>query len=332
MIGNRYAAELVRLLQTRQIAPQQALQNTGLHWDQLQSGEQLVRKHHMKTLVRNARQLFGASDLGLQYGRRLNTNTHGIMGFAAMSCSTLGESIQTWLKYHSINHPDLELTYKVEDGVASLEAKLRTQSSQDQIFAKEVLFASVYTTVGFLMNETPDWAELWLDYPAPDYLASYVEVFDQAPMFGQKVCQLRVPVELLEKPLPSANAAASRIYQQQCAEMLRTMTQRHGLARQVQKLLLEHSADFPRIADVSAKLHMSERTLRRRLTAEGTSFQEVFNDVRFKLAGEYLESTALSVADIADLLGFADPSNFRRAFIQWCGHSPAQYRRNKSFS
>ncbi|MGI9288420.1 MAG: helix-turn-helix transcriptional regulator, partial [Pseudomonadales bacterium] len=113
---------------------------------------------------------------------------------------------------------------------------------------------------------------------------------------------------------------------QQCDEMLRTMKQRQGTARKVQKLMLEHSGNFPRINDAAQQLHMSERTLRRKLAAENTSFQEVLNDVRYRIASEYLQSTMLSVADIADLLGFADPSNFRRAFMQWSGLSPAAYR------
>ncbi|MEM8496476.1 MAG: AraC family transcriptional regulator ligand-binding domain-containing protein [Pseudomonadota bacterium] len=330
MIGNRYAAELIRLLQSKQITAETALQNTGLDWNRLLNGEQIVRKQHMQTLIANANRLFGEPDLGLQFGRRLNTNTHGILGFALMSCSTLYELVQVWLKYHSINHSDLRLEYRIEGETAVLEARLASGQTASQTFAKEVLFASVYTTVSFLLNEDPDWAELCFDYPSPIYLNRYIEVFHQAPTFSQSQCQLRVPVALLSKPLPSANPAAARMYQQQCAEMLRTMTQRQGLARQVQKLLLEHHGDFPRIADLAQMLHMSERTLRRKLTAEGTSFQEVFNDVRFKLAAEYLESTNLSVADIADLLGFADPSNFRRAFIQWAEQSPAQYRRARS--
>lgn len=330
MIGNRYAAELIRLLQSKQITAETALQNTGLDWNRLLNGEQIVRKQHMQTLIANAHRLYAEPDLGLQFGRRLNTNTHGILGFALMSCSTLYELVQVWLKYHSINHSDLRLEYRIEGETAVLEARLANDQASSQIFAKEVLFASVYTTVSFLLNEEPDWAELCFDYPSPSYLNSYIEVFHQAPTFSQSQCQLRAPVELLSKPLPSANPAAARMYQQQCAEMLRTMTQRQGLARQVQKLLLEHHGDFPRIAELAKMLHMSERTLRRKLTAEGTSFQEVFNDVRFKLAGEYLESTNLSVADIADLLGFADPSNFRRAFIQWAEQSPAQYRRSRT--
>ncbi|MFK7732690.1 MAG: AraC family transcriptional regulator ligand-binding domain-containing protein [Pseudomonadales bacterium] len=330
MIGNRYAAELIRLLQSKQITAETALQNTGLDWNKLRNGEQIVRKQHMHTLIANAHRLYDEPDLGLQFGRRLNTNTHGILGFALMSCSTLYELVQVWLKYHSINHSELRLEYRIEGETAVLEARLASDQTTSQIFAKEVLFASVYTTLSFLLNEDPDWAELCFDYPSPSYLNRYIEVFHQAPTFSQSQCQLRAPVELLSKPLPSANPAAARMYQQQCAEMLRTLTQRQGLARQVQKLLLEHHGDFPRIADLAAMLHMSERTLRRKLTAEGTSFQEVFNDVRFKLAGEYLESTNLSVADIADLLGFADPSNFRRAFIQWAELSPAQYRRSRS--
>ncbi len=328
MTGNRYATELIKLLQSKQVSPGQALLGTGLTWERVQSGEQIVRKPHMQTLVRNARQLCPEPDLGLQYGSRLNTNTHGILGFALLSCSNLREVVGVWLKYHSIIHSDLRLDHWEEDGTSVLAATLSAESRSEQVFAKEVLFASVYTTVSFLLNEPPDWAELWFDYPAPDYAQRYAEVFHKLPRFAQAQCQLRAPLALLDKSLPSANPAAARMYQQQCEEMLRTMTQRHGLSRQVQKLLLEHSGEFPRIADVARMLHMSERTLRRKLTSEGTSFQEVFNDVRFKLAAEYLDATSLSVADIADLLGFADPSNFRRAFIQWADVSPAQYRKN----
>ena len=74
-------------------------------------------------------------------------------------------------------------------------------------------------------------------------------------------------------------------------------------------------------------LNMSTRTFRRRLKSEAASFQGLLNDVRVKHARRYLRDTNLSVEAIAVSLGFNDASNFRRAFIQWTGESPAEWRR-----
>lgn len=326
MLGNRYAIEWIKLIDSKNLPPHQLLANTGLEWAKVQSGEQIVRKAHFRKTLRTALEQINEPDLGLQFGRRLNANTHGILGFALMNCSTLNELVQVWLRYHSINHAELELSYRVDDSVARLISSLNGDAAEAR-FHKEVLFASVHTTAGFLLNESRPWADLHFDYPAPAYADRYRELFGNMPLFNQAVCQLRVPVGLLDKPLPRANAEASAMYQNRCAEMLATMTRRDGLAKKVQRLLLEQSGEFPRIAELAESLHISERTLRRKLTAEGTSFQEVFNDVRYRMAREYLEATQLSVADIADLLGFADPSNFRRAFIQWSNQSPAHYRK-----
>lgn len=71
---------------------------------------------------------------------------------------------------------------------------------------------------------------------------------------------------------------------------------------------------------------MSERTLRRRLEAEGTSYQAIVDSVRNHLAQQYLMDTDLSVVEIGSLVGFDDLANFRQAFRRWNSMSPAQFR------
>lgn len=327
MIGNRYAIELVRLLESKNIPAQYVLQGTGLGWESLQNDEQKVRKHHMKKIIDNAIQLVPETDLGLQFGLRLNTNTHGILGYALMSCSNLREVFNVWLKYYKIAHEGLQLTMTSDGEKTVLAVDIPAESPEKHIFAVETLFASVYTTGKFLINEHLHGIELWLNYPPPAHAGKYEAVFSLKPHYDKPQCQLHIPEKLLGMRLASANTAAAKMYQQQCAEMLRTLSQRQGVARQVQKMMLERSGDFPRITQIAQQLHMSERTLRRKLNAEGTSFQDVLNDVRYNISCEYLRSMQLSIADIAELLGFADPSNFRRAFIQWAGMSPAAFRK-----
>ncbi|MGB6055137.1 MAG: helix-turn-helix transcriptional regulator [Burkholderiaceae bacterium] len=83
---------------------------------------------------------------------------------------------------------------------------------------------------------------------------------------------------------------------------------------------------FPEIDAVARQLHMTGRTLRRKLQAQGVSYQSILTDVRRQLALGYLRKTRMSVEDIAAALGFSDAANFRHAFKKWTGRTPGEYR------
>jgi AraC-like DNA-binding protein len=98
----------------------------------------------------------------------------------------------------------------------------------------------------------------------------------------------------------------------------------------VRVLLIQSAGEFLDIAEVAQQLNMSERTLRRRLEVEATSFRAIFEDVRNVLATQYLARTTLTVADIAHLLDYTETVNFRRAFVRRHGVTPSQYRQKNS--
>jgi AraC-like DNA-binding protein len=77
---------------------------------------------------------------------------------------------------------------------------------------------------------------------------------------------------------------------------------------------------------VARKLAMSPRTLQIKLAKSDTSFQEIVDETRYALACGYMDNGALSITEVAYLLGFSDTSNFSRAFRRWSGHSPSQHR------
>jgi len=81
---------------------------------------------------------------------------------------------------------------------------------------------------------------------------------------------------------------------------------------------------------VAQALHLSQRTLQRRLQEEGTSFQSLLDDTRRELAEQYLAQPTMTLLQIAYLLGFADPSNFFRAFRRWFNVTPGEYRAAKT--
>ena len=82
------------------------------------------------------------------------------------------------------------------------------------------------------------------------------------------------------------------------------------------------------MAIIAEKLHMSPRSLQRRLHSEGTSFAELLSELRRDLALRYLRDQRIAIAEVGFLLGFLDVSAFHRAFKRWTGSTPAEYQRS----
>jgi AraC-like DNA-binding protein len=108
------------------------------------------------------------------------------------------------------------------------------------------------------------------------------------------------------------------------------MTEVDENAAIVRRLLIHSAGMFLSISEAAEKLHVTERTLRRRLAAEGTDFRTIFDEIKNTLAQNYLRKTSLSVVEIADLLNYAEATNFHRAFQRWNSTTPADYRRQAS--
>jgi AraC-like DNA-binding protein len=86
----------------------------------------------------------------------------------------------------------------------------------------------------------------------------------------------------------------------------------------------------PEICDVAKELGMSRRTLQRRITEERTTFRQLIGDARRELARHYVLQPALELAEVACLLGYEDPNSFFRAFREWEGTTPSEWRRGGS--
>ena len=114
------------------------------------------------------------------------------------------------------------------------------------------------------------------------------------------------------------------------ASLQKKMAQRQhrgGMAQRVRNALLESLPSGQKTADdICARLHVSKRTLQRRLKEEQTSFQEILDETRTQLSHHYLKDKSISVVEISYLLGFSDPGSFYRAFQAWTGQTPADVR------
>lgn len=142
--------------------------------------------------------------------------------------------------------------------------------------------------------------------------------------------QVRMPAHWLALPLPGADANLVRLATVQCERALRDLEENDGLLGRVRQLAREYLSEARSLDCVAEELHMTPRTLRRRLQAMGTSYQQIVEQIRRGMAVDLLTRTRQPVETIALELGYADPSNFGRAFRRWTGLSPRHYRATRN--
>jgi len=153
------------------------------------------------------------------------------------------------------------------------------------------------------------------------------ETFFGCPVsFNAPRSQIRFDAAVLDTAMPMQDAETSAVCQHQCQLLLARMSNSSGVIEQVRQLIVARPGFFPDIDYVAQKLHMTSRTLRRRLAAEGSSYQQILADVRYALAREYLATSSLPLEEIASMLGYSSPGNFTYAFKRWHGSPPRQYR------
>ena len=269
----------------------------------------------------------GDSSLMIRWGQRIDIASLGTFGFALMSSANLNEALRLLLRYQTITGPGPAFELHENHGNVMLRLRINTGSPTQQRLLKELTFSQIISMGQFLVSEAIEGAELDLSYAPPAGAQRYSELLSVAVNFQQPHSQLVIPKTIMGVRIRTANPATHVIFQQQCEDLLRSLNRVENFSSAVRRLLINAGGAFPDIKKVAADLFVSERTLNRRLQAETTSFRTICDEVRNLLACQYLTTTALTMTEIASLLGYTEAASFRRAFARWHTVTPGQFRR-----
>lgn len=144
--------------------------------------------------------------------------------------------------------------------------------------------------------------------------------------FRHHCTELHIPDAVLSTPLPHSDPQTAHLTERQCEFLVAQLDRYSGSTEEIRRHLLARPGHFPGLEEIAIELGRSARRLRRQLQVEGCSYSLLVSELRYQLAREYLELSNLSIHEIADLLGYSEPSNFTHAFRKWSGRAPAQYR------
>jgi AraC-like DNA-binding protein len=267
----------------------------------------------------------------LRFGTRRQILDLGILGYTVISCRDLRQAMQVIQRYHSLTASAYQMTFLEENGRAAHRQWIKPGFRSKRIEIDEEHITGIWSVLQQLLPGDADTTRvhLRLAFPAPAYADRYHQLFPGDILFDQEESELSYPAEWLALRIHSADDTVEQACEAQCNRMLGKLGPGEVVVDDVRRVILSIAPNHSlSLAQVAARLNLSVRTLERRLQSAGTSFRSIDNEIRMGLAAQYLQLGYLSGKEISYMLGYGQPATFYRAFKNWFGITPKQFRIN----
>ena len=262
---------------------------------------------------------------GLSIGAGVMPQHLGVLGYLVLASDTLGEAMHAYQRYERLFYGvDLaELRFVGPD------VEIRWAPADTGAIADQTAIAALITFLRRQLQDPPPPSGVSFLFDATAEQAQACEAFFGCPVqFACSHTSVRFPMVYLSIPMPHREPGLRVLLDRQAQALLDALPDPSAFDRAVQQLLVRMLPEGEVNVDkVAAAMHQSTRTLQRRLADRGMTWQQLLDNTRMQLARQYLKDQALSVAEIALLLGFSEQSAFTRAFKRWTGQTPLDTRR-----
>ena len=283
--------------------------------------------HVQRLAVLKVANSIGSNPLtALSAGSRQRIHHFGVYGFALATSPTFGEAFEFGRQHLELAGAVLRISYRREGDTGILQSHNPRALGSILPFAAEFWRSSMVTLLGEILEAPFPSILMRFPYPRPSYADAYSAAFNCKIEFSSDEMEWHFDASILERPSPNANVLTANICQDFCETVIASEDGGSPLQRELRSFILGNSGRRSTALEAASALGISKRTLFRRLSKEGTGFQQLLDQTRSAIACEYLENTKLAVSDIADRCGFGDEANFRKAFERWKGVSPSRWR------
>ncbi len=287
--------------------------------------DSLAADDYVRLLALGA-QLADDPHFGLHVGERVKLGTYSVYGLILLSCKDFGQVFQQTMRYEELAH-DLGRSALGIDGAQAQYQWISNYPSANRHLAESV-FAGIRVFSTWLAGMPLPSSRMQFSHQMASDAAEYERIFGAVPSFGEPVNAVTFDAQLLGWPVPNADVGLYPVLQQHAETLLKERSRGdQGIAAQVHAAIIRNLAhDRVRLSSIAEELKLSPRTLQRKLSDAGASFQQVLDQARFALATDYLRQDGLSLVDIAFLLGYQEQSAFTHAFKEWAGVNPGAWR------
>jgi AraC-like DNA-binding protein len=271
----------------------------------------------------------GDRSFGIRFAEAMDLRTQGFWGYLFISCLTLRQAAELLVRFQHLRHAS-RMTYRVEGDWAIFERREDPALPKEfEVVVGDAFLASFCFNRRRWAPEARGEMQAWLMYPEEPHHRELRALVAGPVTFNAPFYRHCIPAWELDLPLRGADPHLLSLAEAQLQQQVVQATapgRVQDAAELVRNLLLAQLHEGVSIERVARELHLSVRTLRRRLDALGVTFQRLLEEVRHRRAVEYLTKTEEAIESVAERLGYVDPSNFRRAFRRWTGLPPTAYR------
>lgn len=321
-----HARELVELCERWNVETAELLDGLDLNEAQLMDPAGMVSIPTLEALINRARQLSGEEALGYYLGMRMRVSAHGYLGFAAMLASTVGEALDLAVRFARTRTETLSLRYETTGPSVALYIDERANFGAARDVVLITLAIGIWQ-IGSALTGRKLEGDAEFMFSQPEYYSRLAELTPPT-RFSQQANRLIFDKNILSYPLKMADPSALILVREQCEQALRALDSTDEILSKVSALIPKEDQGFRSLEEVASALHMSPRTLKRRLSERGVAFTSLLEEQQREKAMHLLRDNNLTIDEVAERLGYSDTSNFARAFRRWTDMSPAAFRRS----
>jgi AraC-like DNA-binding protein len=278
------------------------------------------------TLLGRCVELTGDEAFGLRAAEQLRPQVLHGLGLAWLASDTVYDGLVRMVRFGKLMTTNVDMKLEEEGDLIHVHlgrsAHMDSFSPAGRDYGVGLVVRMCRLTVGEFLAPV----FIRLDRPRPqqpdtwEYLLSSRVEFDAG-----STCISWSRSDIME-PLVTGDPALARVNDEQTQTYLDSFLAQSTSREVVNKIVEKLPDGPPNQQQIAEAMHVSNRTLQRKLKDEGTSFMDLLQDTRLQLARKYLRQPSRSVVETSYLLGFSEPSTFSRAFKRWTGMAPADFR------
>jgi len=302
------------------------LHQAGISPDLLRIEKARVSSDQFSRLLQSIWTLSGDEFMGMG-PRRARTGTFATMCALVINCETLKEVYQQAFRFSRLFEPMVAMELEVGKDHARLVAHIEGDIHDPDCFLRESIPVIWHRLGSWLIGQPIELEKAEFNYPRPAHGDDYRHIFHCPLVFESDCIALTFSKRFLSAPLIRDLPEMRQFLKTSPADLLSRPDESHTWTGRIRGLIgRDFSRPMPDFDRIAQDLHTSPQTLRRRLKQENTSFQEIKDLLRRDLAIYYLSRPEVPINEIAERVGFTEPSTFHRAFKKWTGVTPGAWR------
>jgi len=263
--------------------------------------------------------------------QRIKPGTFAMMCHAAINCSTLGQFWQRCADFHTLVNDCVTLAVTRDGAHATYTITPQPGMVDDDQYIIKVLLGIAHRLASWAIGQPLILEGVSIARERPSYANEYNFLFMAPVQFDQDSNRLHFSANYLDMPVVRNDQDLEQFLGQPSDQLMSSPDASRSLVTRLRAMIKDEvSGQFPEFENVAETLHLTTATLRRRLRAEGSSYQQIKDDIRRDTAIYHLSRGTLSMEQVAESVGFSEPASFFRAFKRWTGVTPRAYIKHRN--